>query len=92
MVKEKPTTMSVLELIGWVALGVVFISDYNRWWRHEGLGLASLFGFVGMLIGDLRFSVLFGCLLVLSARRHRRSFPKEPTLKVQEIPAKREIE
>lgn len=74
------TKMSVLELIGWVALAALFVHDWIMW--HPSIGLASLVGFLVGLMFDLRFSVLLVCLLLLEARRHKRNFPKEPTLKV----------
>jgi hypothetical protein len=74
------TKMSVLELIGWVALAALFVHDCIM--LHPSIGLASLVGFLVGLMFDLRFSVLLVCLLLLAARRHKRNFPKEPTLKV----------
>ena len=70
--------MSALEIVGWVALAVLFAHDVIL--LNPAIGIASLFGFLVGVMFDLRFSVLLVCLLLLAARRRRRDFPKEPTL------------
>lgn len=77
--------MSVLEVIGWAALVLVFVHDWFAF--NLGFGIASIFGFLVGIMFDLRFSVLLVCLLLLAARRRRRDFPKEPTLQEKPEPS-----
>jgi hypothetical protein len=68
------TKMSVLELIGWVALAALFVHDCIM--LHPGIGLASFVGFLVGLMFDLHFSVLSVCPLLLASGGTSGTFRK----------------
>lgn len=90
----KKSRTVVLEICGWIGLVALFVHDWFTFIQPDSTigvkstgSLAGLIGFIiGMMVGDIRFLVLLICLLVLAARRFKKDFSKEPTLREIEKP------